>query len=115
MEAKEILIKHLQKRNCIGNIYSDDEVYFACLDAINEALSQHDVIITDNCLKCKNNLPEKSYWCATNCIKGSKFHKSDDNDKLCHRTKFTDEYFKDFSNKMSKLYNSVIPKHLREE
>lgn len=44
MEAKEILIKHLQKRNCIGSIYSDDEVYFACLDAINEALSQHDVI-----------------------------------------------------------------------
>jgi hypothetical protein len=44
-----------------------------------------------------------------------KLHKSDDNDKLCHRTKFTDKDFKYFSNKMSKLYNSVIPKHLREE
>lgn len=37
---------------------------------------QHDVSVSDGCLSCENNLPEKGYWCATNCIKGSMFKPS---------------------------------------
>lgn len=35
-----------------------------------------DVSVSDGCLSCENNLPEKGYWCATNCIKGSMFKPS---------------------------------------
>jgi hypothetical protein len=38
IEAEKILIKHLENRKCKEHIYTDDDVYLACLDAINEAL-----------------------------------------------------------------------------
>lgn len=40
--------------------------------------NQQKVTVINNCLGCKNNLPEKGYWCFTNCIAGSKFEKAAD-------------------------------------
>jgi hypothetical protein len=35
-----------------------------------------DVSLSDGCLTCELNKKEKTYWCATNCIKGSMFKPS---------------------------------------
>lgn len=43
------------------------------IEGFKHALSQHDAIILDGCLTCKNNLPTMGMWCANNCIKGSMF------------------------------------------